>query len=205
MASNDVTTPVESFEIGPNDGSPLSEGELWVKFLAVKLEHPEEEEILRVRVQRSLLSCEQSAKSIIPLLLSCTNLPEQFHRCPEFIRTVSEYVCNSLPNETHQMYVYGHVVGDAIDPSKCAWSYCLSPEKFSCTDELFVLSRRWSEMQALEEVKLEEASECAICLQDLLVGVEASKLPCSHVYHVDCIVEWFDRSNQCPLCRSQVF
>jgi hypothetical protein len=65
--------------------------------------------------------------------------------------------------------------------------------------------RSESAVQALKQVKIEEAnSECAICLQDLLVGAEAARLPCSHVYHCGCIVKWFDRSNQCPLCRSQV-
>jgi CxxC motif-containing protein (DUF1111 family) len=64
--------------------------------------------------------------------------------------------------------------------------------------------RSESAVQALKQVKIEEASECAICLQDLLVGAEAARLPCSHVYHCGCIVKWFDRSNQCPLCHSQV-
>jgi hypothetical protein len=59
-------------------------------------------------------------------------------------------------------------------------------------------------VQAVKEMKLEEAWECAICLEDLLVGFEAARLPCSHVYHRGCIAKWLDTRNKCPLCRSQV-
>jgi len=49
---------------------------------------------------------------------------------------------------------------------------------------------------------LEERS-CSICLDDykdketlrVLMG-------CRHVYHVDCIDAWLERSSSCPICRS---
>jgi hypothetical protein len=191
----------------------LSDSELWVSF-GFEPENPEEEAIIGVpmKVRRSLLSSHESAKAIIPLLLSCTTLPEQFHRCPEFIRYVSEYV-RSLHTHVRHLYVYGHVAWDDIDPSESLWFYRLSTEDPSSTGEgdrdgyevvMMPHRRSASAVQALKHVKLEEASECAICLQDLLVGAEAAKLPCSHVYHGGCIVQWLDRSNQCPLCRFQV-
>ncbi|KAE8075728.1 hypothetical protein FH972_014421 [Carpinus fangiana] len=62
----------------------------------------------------------------------------------------------------------------------------------------------WACKEAVKEVKLEEAWERAICLEDLLVGFEAAKLPCSHGYHRGCIAKWLDTRNKCPLCRSQV-
>jgi hypothetical protein len=169
-----------------NQMATLSDGELWVSF-EFEPEDPEEEWFIEVpmKVHRSQLSSHESAKAIIPWLLSHTTLPEQFHHCPEFIKYVSEYVC-SLPSHVRHLYVYGFVIvaWDETDPSESVWTYRLSTVK---------------------QVKIEEAnSECAICLLDLLVGAEAAKLPCSHVYHGGCIVQWLDSSNQCPLCRSQV-
>ncbi|XP_062114973.1 uncharacterized RING finger protein C57A7.09-like [Humulus lupulus] len=55
----------------------------------------------------------------------------------------------------------------------------------------------------LENVKIEELGEnnCVICLEDMLLGCEAARLPCLHFYHEDCILNWLEKSNFCPLCR----
>uniref|UniRef100_A0A5B7BTL4 RING-type E3 ubiquitin transferase n=1 Tax=Davidia involucrata TaxID=16924 RepID=A0A5B7BTL4_DAVIN len=62
-----------------------------------------------------------------------------------------------------------------------------------------------SSIQALEKMTLLDDScslkECAICLEMLSVGLEFIRMPCSHIYHGDCIVRWLERSNLCPLCR----
>ena len=42
---------------------------------------------------------------------------------------------------------------------------------------------------------------CAICLQGFSYGSEVAKLPCSHVYHFGCVLEWFVQRGTCPLCR----
>ncbi|XP_038885922.1 E3 ubiquitin-protein ligase RING1-like [Benincasa hispida] len=43
--------------------------------------------------------------------------------------------------------------------------------------------------------------ECRICLDELMNGMEVTRLPCAHVYHRDCIVKWLETSHLCPLCR----
>ncbi|XP_057981218.1 probable E3 ubiquitin-protein ligase ATL45 [Malania oleifera] len=44
-------------------------------------------------------------------------------------------------------------------------------------------------------------SVCVICLEEFLVGSEVRRMPCSHVFHGDCIVQWLGKSHFCPLCR----
>lgn len=48
--------------------------------------------------------------------------------------------------------------------------------------------------------------ECSICLMDIEVGTMCRALPapCGHIFHVDCIDQWFQQSFQCPLCKRSV-
>mmetsp|Transcript_155 Transcript_155/g.265 ORF Transcript_155/g.265 Transcript_155/m.265 type:complete len:1124 (-) Transcript_155:150-3521(-) len=48
--------------------------------------------------------------------------------------------------------------------------------------------------------------ECSICLMDIEVGTKCRALPapCGHIFHVECIDQWFQQSSQCPLCKRSV-
>ncbi|RVW35554.1 E3 ubiquitin-protein ligase RING1 [Vitis vinifera] len=59
-------------------------------------------------------------------------------------------------------------------------------------------------IEALEKIKFEDVNltgKCIICLEEFATESEVSRMPCSHVYHKDCIIEWLERSHMCPLCR----
>ncbi|KAL3745899.1 hypothetical protein ACJRO7_014922 [Eucalyptus globulus] len=46
---------------------------------------------------------------------------------------------------------------------------------------------------------------CCICLEEFEGGREkVVEIPCSHLFHNKCIVEWLKRNNSCPLCRCKV-
>jgi hypothetical protein len=46
--------------------------------------------------------------------------------------------------------------------------------------------------------------ECAICTDAIQVGDVMTRLPCAHLYHPDCIDDWFQRSCLCPVCRYEL-
>lgn len=44
--------------------------------------------------------------------------------------------------------------------------------------------------------------ECLICLNETdNFDFNCKKLKCGHLYHKDCIQEWFQNNNNCPTCR----
>jgi len=47
--------------------------------------------------------------------------------------------------------------------------------------------------------------ECCICLEHYKDGTGVGLLDCGHHMHNDCITDWLDHNDSCPLCRSVVF
>ena len=50
----------------------------------------------------------------------------------------------------------------------------------------------------------ENIDTCSICLYGYKVDEKLVKLNCSHIYHRECIFDWFKKSRNCPLCRLSV-
>ena len=45
--------------------------------------------------------------------------------------------------------------------------------------------------------------ECSICLSPLNESISVI-LPCNHKYHSECIIDWFKKEVNCPLCRCDI-
>jgi hypothetical protein len=45
-----------------------------------------------------------------------------------------------------------------------------------------------------------ETKTCLVCHDDIVVGNELRRLPCLHMYHVDCIDTWLAQKPTCPVC-----
>ena len=71
-------------------------------------------------------------------------------------------------------------------------------------------------VESLEYATVEEARDqgrCTICLEEIDnhddhdddddqdCDQRAVRMPCWHVYHKDCIVQWLEKNHKCPLCR----
>lgn len=45
---------------------------------------------------------------------------------------------------------------------------------------------------------------CPICYCSFALEEEATKMPCKHTFHSDCILPWLEMHNTCPLCRFEL-
>ena len=50
----------------------------------------------------------------------------------------------------------------------------------------------------------ENNKECLICLEEQKIGSFACKLPCGHLYHRPCLVDWLQKHCTCPVCRYEL-
>ncbi|KAH1031405.1 hypothetical protein J1N35_043579 [Gossypium stocksii] len=60
------------------------------------------------------------------------------------------------------------------------------------------------EMASMVRVEDGDEEDCMICLEELEVGFYASRMPCSHTFHGDCIEKWLKQSHYCPICRFEM-
>ena len=64
------------------------------------------------------------------------------------------------------------------------------------TDPILVTHIQYSDDEILDT--------CSICLYGYKVDEKLVKLNCNHIYHGECIFDWFKKNRNCPLCRMSV-
>ncbi|KAK0604459.1 hypothetical protein LWI29_015883 [Acer saccharum] len=47
----------------------------------------------------------------------------------------------------------------------------------------------------------EDGNVCGVCQEDMERGDEGRAMDCMHAFHHDCILQWLQHKNTCPLCR----
>jgi len=61
------------------------------------------------------------------------------------------------------------------------------------------------EVEVTEEImKDNEVNECTICKEEFKKAEKATKLPCKHLFHHECITPWLGQHNSCPTCRFEL-
>jgi hypothetical protein len=63
--------------------------------------------------------------------------------------------------------------------------------------------------QALDELVQVPVSEqdvaakttCSVCMEEFKLSDMATKLPCTHMFHKDCLMPWLQSNHTCPVCR----
>ena len=57
----------------------------------------------------------------------------------------------------------------------------------------------------LEKFGEEYAKRCVICMDNYKENDEVETLPCFHIFHKNCIEQWFNNNNNnCPICKNDI-
>lgn len=50
----------------------------------------------------------------------------------------------------------------------------------------------------------EEKRNCVICMSQFDKGDKIITILCCHLYHSECILNWFKTKNTCPICKFKI-
>lgn len=54
-----------------------------------------------------------------------------------------------------------------------------------------------------EYTQEEKYCDCCICINDFVNNEKIIELPCGHLFHPECIINWLGKySHKCPLCKT---
>ncbi|KAK4373228.1 hypothetical protein RND71_008612 [Anisodus tanguticus] len=117
---------------------------------------------------------------------------------------ISQLVGNTAKefNEGHQILEVSVDVTLAID-HVCDGRILIASEELS--DRMVAASK--SSIELLELMGVDERNsndKCMVCLDEIGEETEVLCLPCSHMFHAECITKWLEKSHYCPLCRFEL-
>ena len=88
------------------------------------------------------------------------------------------------------------VTPEIIESFKRAW-LAMSDEEIEQVMECLPI-------KTLTEKKEGVNTNCIICLTDYEVGDTITTLPCFHMFHSNCVKDWFKSQNSCPICKYEI-
>lgn len=65
-------------------------------------------------------------------------------------------------------------------------------------------------VQSLERIKITTETvingdpKCPICMSYYVPDDDLIKMPCQHLFHDECLIQWLNRNNTCPICRLEL-
>lgn len=114
-----------------------------------------------------------------------------FHPILDILTQIS-----SMNEENHFNNILSYLI--ANDPNKYG-NPPASKEEVEKLQRLTVTKNNQPEIQ-----KLSSDNCCPVCKDEYQENDELIKLPCSHLFHNECILPWLKERNSCPTCRYEL-
>jgi hypothetical protein len=105
---------------------------------------------------------------------------------------------NHMTDINHINYIYHNLNNDDnnVDNND---DNNVDDNTYSFIDKIFNI---YEKIQIKKNIK--KCDTCIICFELNSINNKCSILSCKHIYHSECINEWFDNSETCPICRKKI-
>lgn len=50
----------------------------------------------------------------------------------------------------------------------------------------------------------DQQEKCTICLSEFEMEEDVRRLPCMHLFHIQCVDQWLTTNKKCPICRVDI-
>ncbi|QCE16694.1 ERAD-associated E3 ubiquitin-protein ligase HRD1-like [Vigna unguiculata] len=165
------------------------------------------------------ISCENFILNNEDFVRSLTSDPRCSHYfVPEMVDLTSETIVNmsveilefccdseSVDSERHELPLNLDIIVDVLQDGESAEEeeeIEQNTTQIPASEEAINSLKTFTNSSILR-MKIEK---CGICMENFPFkedeeSVKLSSMPCDHVFHHQCIVQWLHRSHTCPLCR----
>ncbi|CAK7355016.1 unnamed protein product [Dovyalis caffra] len=154
--------------------------------------------VAHVPVKDSLLDHIQDFKEILTVMgIPQNNQPDMLQEIESVARRMDSY--DGVYLEVKIMEANHQEIRRRVEEDDIARA-----ERESMEIEARPIPATESSIDGLERVVFDGlglARDCTVCMEEIVSGSQAIRMPCSHVYHSECIVQWLQTSHLCPLCR----
>lgn len=73
------------------------------------------------------------------------------------------------------------------------------------TIERNTLPHKYKRVRRQSELDDDDGGEkCTICLSLFEIENDVRRLPCMHLFHMDCVDQWLVTNKHCPICRVDI-
>lgn len=65
-------------------------------------------------------------------------------------------------------------------------------------------SEETGEVEGAAKIPDDDMEKCTICLSYFEDDEDVRRLPCMHLFHVECVDQWLVTNKRCPICRVDI-
>lgn len=63
---------------------------------------------------------------------------------------------------------------------------------------------KYKRIRRTSSTEEDDSEKCTICLSQFEVENDVRRLPCMHLFHMDCVDQWLVTNKHCPICRVDI-